>query len=71
MVNAAQMDIDPKELAAQFAEARALKKEEASGVSSELAKQVQHKNELQFKTSHGLLVAFLLWIWFVSFAQSS
>ncbi|KAH0543368.1 hypothetical protein FGG08_002324 [Glutinoglossum americanum] len=61
------MDIDlkwsHKELTAQFAKAKALKEQEhTSGVSLELAKQVQHKKELQFKTSHGILVAFLLWI---------
>lgn len=64
------MDIDPKrnyrELAAK---AKAVK--EPSGDSKELTEQVQHKNELQFKASHGLLVGFLLWIWLVSFAQSS
>ncbi|KAI9864579.1 MAG: mannose-ethanolamine phosphotransferase gpi13 [Trichoglossum hirsutum] len=58
------MDIDPKrnyrELAAK---AKAVK--EPSGDSKELTEQVQHKNELQFKASHGLLVGFLLWICFL------
>ena len=70
MVDVAQMDIDSKwsykELAAQFAKARASKEQEET--SSEQAKQVKHGKELQFKASHGLLVTFLLWIWFVSAA---
>lgn len=58
-----------KDIAAQFAEARAAKvKSDATSRSSSKragATSTNKVEEVRFKTSHGLLVVFLTWILFV------
>lgn len=55
------IDSLPEDLAAKFAEAKTRLREEERK-SKQSIKRANHRDEIQFKTTHGLLVTFFLWI---------
>ena len=55
------IDSLPEGLAAKFAEAKTRLREEEHK-SKQSTKRANHRDEIRFKTTHGLLVAFFLWI---------